>query len=98
MARYVAQDGRIMDTEIAVASWKEATEGDGDKEMSVRRRARGYETLYRSTKGHYYIESRGAEFKDHATIATPKEAATWLLLNNKKLPDDLAHFEDKLVE
>jgi hypothetical protein len=36
--------------------------------------------------------------RDHAEEATPRDAAAWLLQNEHELPEDLASFEEEIIE
>ena len=101
MTRYKMDDGIIVDTDLATAVWQEATDCDGNNHIS---RATGsqweHETLYRSAKGRYYIErtSQWSGSRPSAAWVEPEEAAAWLLAMDKDLPEDLAEYEDGLIE
>jgi len=84
MARFQLEDGAIVDTDRAACSWDEAIYWDGRNHIS---RATGdqflHETLYKSSKGRYYIvhRSQWQGSGDHAEEITPMAAAAWLLRN-----------------
>ena len=77
----------------AAQSWTEARDWDGRNNVG---RSSGsqwrHQTLYRSRKGRYYLahESNVQGEGARAEFVTPEEAAAWLLLNEHKLPEDLA--------
>lgn len=101
MARFQLEGGAIVDTDLAAHSWDEATYFDGRNHIS---KATGdqwtHETLYKSSKGRYYIvhSSQWQGSRDHAEEITPKAAAAWLLSNEHELPEDLAEFEGAIIE
>jgi len=101
MARFKLADDSLVDTDRAAQSWDEASEWDGRNHIS---KATGdqwtHETLYKSAKGRYYIVhgSQWQGTRDHAVEITPREAAMWLLHNEHDLPEDLASFEDEVIE
>ena len=101
MSRYRMEDGTIIDTEKASKEWMEATFWDGRNQVS---RATGdqfyHQKLYRSRKGRYYVEcwSDWQGSRAHAEMVSPEEAARWLLANECDLPEDLAKFEDEIIE
>ena len=101
MSKYKTEEGTILDTDKAVASWKEASDWNGNNHIS---RATGsqwsHETLHQSSKGNFYIESwsdwQGSG--SGAAIISRKEAAVWLLHNDEDLPTDLKDLEDEASE
>ncbi len=101
MARFQLEDGVIVDTDRAAKSWEEATFHDGRNLIS---KATGdqftHETLYKSKKGRYYIvhSSQWQGSRDSAEEVAPREAATWLLKNEHELPENLASFEEEVLE
>lgn len=101
MARFKLDDGVIVDTERAAHSWDEATFWDGRNHIS---KATGdqflHETLYKSRKGRYYIvhSSQWQGSQDSAEEIPPREAAAWLLQNAHELPEDLAEYEEEVLE
>ncbi len=94
-------DKAIFDTERAAATWEEASDWDGSNHIS---RATGsqwnHETLHKSRKGRYYVvrssDVQGSQ--DELEILSPREAAAWLILNDRPLPEDLAGLESEVVE
>lgn len=93
--------GRIVDTDKAIASWTEATRWNGSNHIS---KATGsqwtHEKLYKSSKGHYYVV-RDSQWQGSAPFAywlSDQEAASWLLLNDHDLPDDLVDLENDMIE
>ena len=101
MARYRMEDGTVVDTDNASASWSEGTDWDGSNHIS---KATGtqwnHQTLYRSRKGRYYIEhtSQWQGSRPHAEWVSPQEAARWLLANDEELPEDIAHLAEEVSE
>lgn len=101
MSRFQLEGGAIVDTDRAAQTWEEATEWDGRNHIS---KATGdqftHETLYKSSKGRYYIvhSSQWQGSRDHAEEITPKAAAAWSLRNEHELPEDLADFEGEIIE
>jgi hypothetical protein len=93
LGRYKLDDGTILDRDRATQSWEEGTRWNGHNQIS---RATGsewhHETLHRSAKGRYWIES-ASNFEGTAPagrLITNREAAAWLLVNGyEQLPDDL---------
>lgn len=101
MGRFRMEDGTIIDTSKASKHWAEDTFFDGRNHIS---RATGdqwtHQTLYRSRKGRYYVlhVSQWQGSRDHVEYVSPEEAARWLLANEHALPEDLAKYEDEIVE
>jgi hypothetical protein len=91
--KYRMEGGRVLDTDKASAEWEEAIDWNGQNFVS---RPTGsqweHETLYRSSKGRYYIErtSQRQGSRPHAELVTNEQAAAWLLANDHELPQDLA--------
>ena len=87
------EDGRVLNTDKASAEWEEAINWNGQKFVS---RPTGsqweHETLYRSSKGRYWLEHRSDRpgSRPHAELVTNQRAAAWLLANDHELPQDLA--------
>ena len=83
VTRYL-KDGKILDTDRAKDSW----EGSGG------------ETLHLSAKDRYYsVRPRGiGEPHDSVEVLAAAEAARWLLMAGLDLPEDLAEFEEDLIE
>lgn len=101
MSTYRMSDDTVVKTENATAHWNEDTYWDGHNHIS---KATGsqweHETLYRSRKGRYYVESTSAYQgrRDSAEWVSKEEAARWLLANGEELPADLAKLEAEIVE
>jgi|FLYL01.1.fsa_nt_gi hypothetical protein len=101
MAKYRMEDGAVVDTERASASWPEATDWDGRNHIS---RPTGsqweHQHLYRSSKGRYYIEewSDWQGSRPGAYWVSDEDAARWLLANDHQLPEDLRKYEAEVVE
>jgi hypothetical protein len=93
MSKYRMEDGKVLDTDKASAEWEEAIDWNGHNFVS---RPTGsqweHETLYRSSKGRYYIErtSQRQGSSPRAKLVTNEQAAAWLLTNDHDLPQDLA--------
>ena len=101
MARYQMQDGTVVDTDNATASWGECRDWDGNNHIGRSSRSQWHDqTLYRSRKGRYYLEycSRVQGKRDHVEWVSPEEAARWLLLNEEDLPEDLAKVAEQVSE
>ncbi len=101
MARYQMDDDVIVDTDNAQQEWEETTDWNGNNHIS---RATGsqwaHETLYKSAKGRYYIEST-SQYQGSLPTArwlTPQEAARWLLLMDENLPQDLEALAEEVSE
>jgi hypothetical protein len=101
MARYRMEDGVVVDTRNATASWQEKEDWDGRNFIS---RATGsqweHQTLYRSRKGRYYIEhtSQWQGSRPYAEWVSPQAAAEWLLLMDEEIPEDLRQYVDRVSE
>jgi len=101
MSRYRTEDGTVVDTDNAQASWEEAKDWDGSNHIS---RATGtqwdHQKLYKSRKGRYYIEcwSQWQGSRAHVEWLSPEAAARWLLHNDEELPDDLKPLETEVSE
>jgi hypothetical protein len=95
------EDGTVVDTDKASASWAEAKFWDGRNHIS---KATGdqftHQTLFRSRKGRYYVlhTSQWQGSRDHIEWVSPQEAARWLLVSDHDLPEDLQQYENDLVE
>jgi hypothetical protein len=101
MSRYRMEDGTVVDTDNATESWKEATDWNGNNHVS---RATGsqwnHQQLYRSRRGRFYVEhtSQWQGSMPHVEWVSEHEAARWLLLNERELPEELAKFEAEVSE
>jgi hypothetical protein len=101
MATYRMSDGTVVKTENAQQSWKEATYWDGRNHISTATGTQwDHQTLYKSRKGRYYIESSSQWQGSHdsAEWVSNEEAARWLLANREELPADLAKLEEQISE
>lgn len=76
-------DGTVVDTERATACYEENRDWEG-------------ETLYRSSKGRWYLVTGGN--RPSARYLTTAQAAAWLILNEHPVPDELRAEVEKLVE
>lgn len=101
MARYTMDDGTVVDTDRATERWDEATRWDGRNHIS---RATGdqwcHQTLYRSRKGRYYLihTSQWQGSTPHAGWVSDREAAAWLLSQDRDLPPDLVAVAESVSE
>jgi len=87
MTRHLTTEGKILDTAKAGAQWNGAP------------RDWGQETLYRSSKGNYWIEETSLlPDQGGARFVTPEEAAGWLLSNGYEVPEDLRETAKKISE
>lgn len=101
MARYAIDEDTVVDTSLAVASWQDDTRWDGNNHISVATGSQWVrQTLYRSRKGRYYVETISAYQGSlpHAEWMTEEEAARWLVANGEALPEDLASYEESICE
>jgi hypothetical protein len=101
MARYRLEDGTVLDSDLATQSWEEKRDFDGKNHIS---RATGsqweHETLYRSKKGRYWIE-HASDWQGSlpgASLVTEEAAAAWLLLMERRLPEDLKAVAAEVAE
>jgi len=101
MSKHRMEDGTVVDTDKASASWAEATYWDGHNHVS---KATGdqwtHQTLYRSRKGRFYVvhSSQWQGSRDHVEWVSPQEATRWLLVNGRELPAELKALEDEITE
>ena len=101
MATFRMEDGTVVKTENATASWDEETEWNGNNHISMATGGQWtHEELYRSRKGRYYIvhSSQWQGSMDHAEWVSVQEATRWLLSQDKELPDDLKQYADEITE
>jgi hypothetical protein len=99
--KFRLEDGIILNTDKAEASWQEAREWDGRNHISVNTGSQwNHQTLYLSAKGRYYLvhESQWQGSQPTANLITDEEAASWLLRNEHKLPEKLQQHEENIVE
>jgi len=101
MSTYRMSDGTVVKTENSQQHWNEDTYWDGHNRCS---KATGsqweHETLYKSRKGRYYVESTSGcqGRRDTAEWVSNEEAARWLIANGEELPEDLAALESEICE
>lgn len=89
-------DGTVVNTEKASGEWEEAIDWNGQNFVSRPTRSQWeHETLYRSSKGRYYVEhtSQWSGSLPHAKLVSDEEAAAWLVANDHELPGDLGDLE-----
>jgi hypothetical protein len=101
MATYRIDDGTVVKTENATASWDEAQRWDGSNHISVATGSQwNHETLHKSRKSHYWIEhtSNYQGSTPRAEWISSHAAAQWLLANGHELPEDLAELESEVSE
>lgn len=101
MSRYRMDDGTVVDTANAQASWEEGRRWDGSNHISVATGSQWHhETLYKSRKGRYYIE-RSSDWQGStpgADWVSLRSAAAWLIANGRDVPADLAAAADDVAE
>ena len=101
MARYKMPYSVIVDTTKASLVWHEDTRWDGSNNISVATGSQWeHQTLYRSAKGHFYLECSSNWQGSLSTAAwiQPQEAAVWLVLNNHATPADIAIYAEDIEE
>lgn len=101
MTRYRMQDGTVVDTDNATATWEEGTRWNGNNHISLATGSQwDHQTLHRSRKGRYYVErtSQWQGSTPSCEWVSPEDAARWLLANNEGLPDDLKALELEVSE
>jgi hypothetical protein len=101
MSTYRMDDGTVVDTDKAQATWKEATEWDGNNHISKATGSQwNHQQLYKSRKGRYYVEhwSQYQGSRAHVEWVSPEEATRWLVANDHALPEDLQKYEAEVVE
>jgi hypothetical protein len=101
MDRFEMDDGAVVDTALAARKWDEDTVWDGRNHIGrVTRSQWERETLYRSSKGRYYLVHTSAYQGTLPTAAwlTPEEAVRWLTLNEDGIPEDLQEAAEGVVE
>ena len=101
MSKYHMDDGTLVDTERASASWDEIRRFDGRNMVGLSSGNQfHHQTLYRSRKGRYYIEYRSdwQGSRSHVEWVSPEEATRFMVLNEHELPEDLKKYVDELVE
>ena len=101
MARYRMEDETVLDTDNATQHWDEETDWNGSNWISRPTKSQWHhETLYRSRKGRYYIESTSQYQGDRprAEWISKRQAAAWLLLNEWDVPEELREAADQVSE
>ena len=101
MSTYRMDDGTIVRTENATASWEEATRWDGHNHISLATGSQwSHEMLYRSRKGRYWIEhtSQWQGSTAYAEWIGNHTATQWLMANDHELPGDLKALEAEVSE
>lgn len=101
MSKYRMDDGTVVNTDNATASWNEETRFDGHNHVSVATGSQWeHQRLYRSRRGRYYIEhwSQWQESMPRAEWVSDHAAAAWLLANDYDLPDGLATAGDAVSD
>jgi len=93
MARYQLEDGTILDTVLALQRWRGAGK-------TWTRGVSTMETLYCSSKGRYWLEevSNWRGIAPTVRVLTPREAATWLLMQGYDMPPDLVDVAKNIEE
>lgn len=101
MATFRMEDGTIVKTENAKRTWEEATYFDGSNRISVATGSQwAHEELHCSRRGRYWLNhwSNYQGTRPYAEWVSEHEAARWLLINEKDLPEDLAHLRNEIEE
>jgi hypothetical protein len=94
-------DGTIVKPKNAVQSWEEDTRWNGSNHISIPTGSQfAHQKLHKTRRGRYWLEhwSDWQGSTPHAEWVSEQEAARWLLLNGKDLPDDLERFRDEIEE
>lgn len=93
MSKYRMDDGTVVDTANATAEYPEQRDFDGNNRIGRSSGSQWHDqTLYRSRKGRYYIEtlSRYQGQRDRVEWVSHQVAAAFLSLNDYDIPADLA--------
>ena len=101
MARYKTDDGKILNSDLAAQSWTETRKFDGSNMISCATGSQWvHETLYRSRKGSYWIEteSQWQGAMPSGRQISQAEAVTWLVLNNYECPSNLVSTLNEVEE
>ena len=103
MARYSMQDGSVVETGSAEASWPEHLCWTFSSNVSKATGSEAdHETLYRSNQGRYYVEHT-SEWQDSTPYAewiSPELAAEWLRTNDydeDSFPQDLRQYAGQVL-
>ena len=101
MATYRMEDGTILKTENAVASWNEVQDWNGNNHISRATRTQWeHQRLFKSRRGRYWIEfsSQWQGSLPRAEWVSKQQAAAWLLLMEHELPEDLREIAKSIEE
>jgi hypothetical protein len=101
MATYKMDDGTVVKTENAKASYDEETRWDGRNQISVNTGSQwDHQKLHESRKGRYWLEcwSDWQGSTPHAEWISEHEATKWLILNEFEIPESLAHLQNEVEE
>lgn len=101
MSRYRMDDGTIIDTDNAKATWGEEKDWNGNNMIGRSSRSQWHaQTLRRSRKGRFYIEHSSSEsgVMDRAEWISNHAAVAWLILNEHDVPEDLSDIVDAVSE
>lgn len=99
--RFRMADGSVVSADNACDQWEEGTFWDGNNNIS---KATGsqwiHQTLYKSRKGRFWLlhSSQWEGSRDRAEWLDEHEAVRWLLLNDHKVPEDVAHLAEAIEE
>ncbi|MBL9115497.1 MAG: hypothetical protein JNJ83_10875 [Verrucomicrobiaceae bacterium] len=95
--KYRLDNGSLVNTEKAVARYSEATDWDGSNWISRNTGSQWeHEKLYKSKVAGWYLEawSQWQGSTPSARSLSEREAAEWLLLNDRDLPAELAQYAE----
>jgi hypothetical protein len=101
MATYKMDDGTVVKTENAKESYSELQRHDGRNYISVNTGSQwDHQKLHESRKGRYWLEcwSDWQGSTPHAEWVSEHNATRWLILNEKPLPESLAHLANEVEE
>jgi hypothetical protein len=97
----VQMEETAVNTDKALAHWEEATYWNGSNHISKATGSQwNHQTLYKSSKGRYYIicESQYQGTPTTAEWLSREAAALWLLNNEHDLPEDLSELRERVEE
>ena len=105
MSRYRLNDGTVVDTDLAVKHWKEATYSIPSMGLPLSKATRNWwshQTLYLSRKGRFYIEQTSdIETIPEGTVIAfinNRQAVGWLIANDHEVPAELQSIANDIVE